>query len=159
MNRPTILWISILLVVGAAALTVGCRDDREVPFPPSLIGDYTGIYSYLELDQAGDTVVDTSQLITFRFTADDYQMEIDESIPESLRVFCDNLGPYELDNLVMLDCMGDDCNYTRGVCTQDWNPTGVFGLDQTSDTLRLNQEVTNPDGTRERRLLRLLPVN
>ena len=109
MNRQIATWILIFLLAGVAAFSFGCRDDREVPFPPSLVGNYTGIYSYLELGLAGDTVIDTSQLITFTFRTDEYQMEIDESIPESLRVFCDNLGPYKLDNQVTMNCDGDDC--------------------------------------------------
>lgn len=156
MKRFVGFWIVLLLVALAAAWTVGCRDDITVPFPPSLKSDYTGFYSFLEIGPLGDTITDTSQLITFRFTDDDYTMVMDTSIAESLRVFCDNRGLYTLGDGVTITL--EEPNFTRGVCTEDWDPDGFFGLDQTTDTVRLLQDLSDPTTGRKRRLLRLFPV-
>ena len=159
MSRSVLFWICLLIVLTMlAGWTIGCRNDINVPFPPSLVGDYTGIYSFVEVGVLGDTVYDTSQVITFRFTQSSYEMVKDTSIAESLRVFCDNLGEYELRDGVTMGCEGNDCNFTRGVCTEEWNPNGYFGLDQTSDTMRLLQDQTDSLGVRQRKLIRLVLV-
>ncbi|MEW5796612.1 MAG: hypothetical protein AB1772_09655 [Candidatus Zixiibacteriota bacterium] len=157
MKRAVWLWAAGLILTLAAALVVSCRDDVYVPFPPSINGNYTGIYKFTEIHNTVDTQIDTSQLIEFMFRKPDYSMDMDGSIAESSRVFCDVLGTYVLGNGVAMTIT--DSNYTRGVCTQYWGPGGYFSLDQTTDTTRLLHDSTaNVDGTTIRyiRLLRLV---
>jgi hypothetical protein len=127
------------------------------PFPPSLIGDYEGIYSYTEIDYGIDTIVDTSQLVTFRFTNDLYLMTIDATIPETLRVFCDVEGVYELLDGVQLTIT--DPNRTGAVCIYSWNPFGFFGLDQTMDTVRMRHDSIDSGGLRIIKIIRMLKVD
>ena len=140
MNRSVGIWIVLVGAALMAAIALSCRDDIEVPFPPSINGDYVGIYSFMEIENGADTTVDTSQLIEWRFRDGEYSMVMDGTIDEDLRVFCDVLGEYVLGNGVAM--VINDSNFTRGVCTQYWGPGGYFGLDQPSDTMRLLHDST-----------------
>jgi hypothetical protein len=133
-----------LVLVLVASLIVSCRDDIEVPLPPSINGNYVGIYHLMEIENSVDTITDTTQAVEFTFRKPDFSMDIDPAIPESSRVFCDVLGTYVLGNGVTLTVT--DSNYTRGVCTEDWAPGGFFQLDQTTDTLKLRHDVTTMVG-------------
>jgi len=135
MKRAVTFWIVVLGFSLIAGLYVSCRDDVEVPLPPSINGNYTGIYRFVRIENGVDTNVDTSQLVEVRFRKPDFSMDIDGSIPEELRVFCDVIGTYELGNGVAITIT--DSNSTRGVCTQYWGPGGYFGFDYTTDTLKL----------------------
>ena len=157
MKRSVSIWVLLLVAALAASWVVSCRDDVEVPYPPSVVGNYTGIYHYVEIQNGVDTVVDTTQLIEFTFRTDEYKMDIDGSIPESLRVFCDVIGDYELGNGV--EMVITEPNYTRGVCTEDWGPGGYFGLDQTSDTMRMLNDQLDSLGVRTIRYLRLFNID
>ena len=157
MKRSVSIWVVLLAIALAASWIVSCRDDVEVPFPPSVVGNYTGIYHFVEIQNGVDTVIDTTQLIEFTFRQAEFSMDIDGSIPESLRVFCDVLGEYELGNGI--DMTITDSNYTRGVCTQYWAPGGYFGLDQTTDTMRLLNDQLDSLGTRRVRSLRLVNID
>jgi hypothetical protein len=141
MLRAASLWTIVLVLVLAASLFVSCRDDVEVPLPPSINGNYVGTYHLVEIVNSVDTNTDTTQAIEFTFRKPDFSMDIDPMIPESLRVFCDVLGTYVLGNGVTMTVT--DSNYTRGVCTESWAPGGFFSLDQTTDTVRLKFDVTN----------------
>ena len=160
MFRAASLWAMVLVLVLAASLIVSCRDDVEVPLPPSINGNYVGIYHMVEIVNSVDTNIDTTQAIEFMFRKPDFSMDIDPMIPESLRVFCDVLGTYVLGNGVTMTVT--DSNYTRGVCTEYWAPGGFFNLDQTTDTVRLKFDVTtNVDGdlvrvVKELKLLRAI---
>ncbi len=140
MLRAVSLWATILVLLLGASLFISCRDDVEVPFPPSINGNYVGTYHLMIIKNGVDTLPDTSQSIEFTFRKPEFSMDIESTIPESLRVFCDVLGTYVLGNGV--DLTVTDSNYTRGVCTQDWAPGGYFSLDQTTDTLKLYHDVT-----------------
>ncbi len=153
MKRIASFWMVLLAVVLVASFIVSCRDDIEVPLPPSINGDYTGIYQFIEIENAVDTVTDTTQVIEFRFRNGDYDMVMDGTIAESLRVFCDVMGEYVLGNGVAMTIM--DSNFTRGVCTQYWGPGGYFGLDQTTDTMRLLHDSID-GGSRYIKRLRLV---
>ena len=157
MKRSVSIWVVLLVVVLASSWILSCRDDVEVPFPPSVIGNYTGIYQFVEIENGVDTVIDTTQLIEFTFRQTGYTMDIDGSIPESLRVFCDIQGEYELGNGVDMTII--DSNYTRGVCTQYWSPGGYFSLDQTSDTVRMLNDQLDSLGVRRVRYLRLFNID
>jgi len=157
MKRVVTFWMAVLLLSLVASLVVSCRDDIEVPFPPSINGSYTGIYRFIEIENGTDTVTDTTQCIAFRFRKPDYSMDMCGDIAESLRVFCDVLGTYVLGNGLSMTIT--DPNYTRGVCTEYWGPGGTFGLDQTTDTLKLLHDSTNSQsGTRFIKQVKLLPV-
>ena len=140
MLRAVSLWATILVLALTASLIVSCRDDIEVPLPPTINGNYVGTYHYVQIENNVDTQVDTTQAVEFTFRKPELSMDIESTIPESLRVFCDVLGTYALGNGVEISVT--DSNYTRGVCTQGWCPDGYFSLDQTTDTLKLYHDVT-----------------
>jgi hypothetical protein len=157
MKRSVSIWIVLLAMALASSWILSCRDDVNVPFPPSIVGKYTGIYQFIEIENNVDTVIDTTQLVEFQFRQTEYKMDIEGTIPESLRVFCDVIGEYELGNGV--DMGITDSNYTRGVCTQYWSPGGYFSLNQTSDTLRMLNEQIDTAGVRRVRSLRLVNID
>lgn len=157
MKRSLGLWVILVLLVSTLTWVVGCRNDIEVPFPPTLLGLYEGIYSYVEIQNGIDTIVDTSQLVTFKFGDEFYLMTKDETIPDSLRVFCDIEGDYGLDNGVQLTIT--DPNRTRGVCTFEHNPFGSFGLDQTSDTIRMRHDSTDKEGIQHIKYIRMIKLD
>ena len=154
MKRSVSIWVILLVMVFTSSWILSCRDDVVIPFPPSIVGNYTGIYQFVEIQGSVDTVVDTTQLIEFIFRKTVFSMDIDGSIPESLRVFCDVQGEYELGNGV--DMTITDSNYTRGVCTQYWGPGGYFSLDLTTDTVRMLNDKLDSLGVRRIRLLKIV---
>lgn len=157
MKRSVSLWLVLLGLTLVASIVLSCRDDIEVPFPPSINGDYLGIYSYMEIRGGTDTAFDTSQAIEWRFRDGEFSMVMDGTIDEEERVFCDVLGEYVLGNGVAMTVT--DPNFTRGVCTESWGPDGYFGLDQTTDTTRLLHDSTglvNGVSTRFIKQLRLV---
>lgn len=153
-------WVVVLVVAFVVSLLVACRDDVVVPFPPTIDGIYTGYYSVMLINLNNqDTAVDTSQLVQCRFREPNFSMVKDGSIPESLRVFCDVEGEYELGNGVALSVT--DPNFTRGVCTEEWNPSPTgdtlsYGLDQTTDTMRMLCSYVADDTLRWIKLFRLV---
>ena len=152
-KRVGLLAITAGLIAGLV-WSLGCRDDVFVPFPEDLAGDYTGYYSLLQIEGV-DTVVDTTQMVDFRFTTASYNMKF--ILPtEEIRFFCDAAGLYELENGVQF--MEEDPNLTNKVCTPDNNPTGSFGLDQSSikDTIVIKQDLTE-EGVRKIKTLKLSP--
>lgn len=142
MKSSVSFWVVVLTLALAAGVFMSCRDDVTVPFPPTINGRYVGYYSLQKIELASlDTVVDTSQLVSCTFRDGDFAMVKDGSIEEADRVFCDVEATYILGNGVEMEIT--DSNFTRGVCTQEWGPGGYFGLDQTTDTMRLLQDVTD----------------
>jgi len=135
MQKDMMLPAGLAALVVTFLLMVACPDDVMVPLPPSINGNYTGIYRFLQVENGTDTVVDTSQLVEVRFRKPDYAMDMATGIPENLRVFCDVLGTFELSNGVALNIT--DSNSTLGVCTPSWGPGGYFSYDYTTDTLKL----------------------
>jgi hypothetical protein len=134
------LAIAVGLIVGLS-WSLGCRDDIVVPFPPTLAGDYTGTYRYVEISSGINTLVDTTQTVDWRFTNTTYNMKV--VLPtEEVRFFCDCAGDYELVSGVQL--IETDDNLTNKVCTPLHNPKGAFGLDQSSiqDTILIAQDLT-----------------
>jgi len=141
-----------LILLTLLLLTACSRDEKVIP--PSVVGNYTGIYQFVEIENGVDTMVDTSQLIEFTFRQQEFSMDMHASIPESLRVFCDVVGTYELGNGVELNIT--DSNFTRDVCSQYWGPGGYFSLDQTTDTMRLLNDELDSLGVRRVRDLRIV---
>ena len=144
-----------LLVLAMLVLTA-CSEDKVIPpnDDSSIVGNYTGIYQYTEIQNGVDTVIDTTQLIELTFRQQEYSMSIDTSIPDSLRVFCDVTGTYELGNGINMSIA--DSNYTRGVCPAHWGLGGFFSLSQTTDTLRMLNDMTDSLGVRRLRYLRIV---
>jgi hypothetical protein len=147
-------WVVLVVLVLAVALTLGCRDDVVVPEPPTINGHYSGIYSLLKINlNSLDTTIDTSQAVDCTFKDGDFTMDKSGTVDEADRVFCDIEATYVLTNGVEITVT--DSNYTRGVCTQEWCPAGYFGLDQTTDTMRLLHDVSE-DSIRWVKLLKLV---
>jgi len=139
MKKSVGFWIVLLVLALGFSWSVGCRDDVNVPFPPSLLGDYHGTFAYQKVDGI-DTLVNEEALITFRFTSSDFSMYKDSTIPESLRVFCDVAGEYEVEDGVSMTLV--DSSLTPVTCFLNWGPDGFFGLDQTTDSVKLTQVKT-----------------
>jgi len=129
--------VSLLLLAGVVLFAYGCRKDLFVEPPPSLSGDYVGIYIYKFAGQA-----ETSQPVTWRFTSSGYTMRYDDSRGDG-RKFCDNVGEYtyqgsSVDFTSVLD------NLNQDLCSPDQNPVGRFSVDnpdEFDDTLYLVQAV------------------
>jgi hypothetical protein len=150
-KRVGLLAITVGLIAGLV-WSLGCRDDVFVPFPENLAGDYTGYFTLLQIEGV-DTVVDTTQMVDFRFTTASYNMKL--ILPtEEIRFFCDCAGTYKLENGVQF--AEDDPNLTNKVCTPANNPNGFFGLDQSSieDTIVIKQDLTD-EGVRKIKTLKL----
>jgi hypothetical protein len=140
--------VAIAALIGLIAVAIACRDDVFVEPPPSLTGDYTGVYIY---KIGGQTP--TEQRITWRFSSNGYSMYWDEQNPgpDSTRYFCDCSGEYEL---------GDGVNLIEIVpvvgvitCDTSLNPKGPFQLDQSTDTVKLTQYDANDDVLKTVKLL------
>lgn len=155
-NRVIGFWVTLCLLTFAASLFVSCRDDVVVPFPPSLQGNYKGIYTYRVVDNVNQTDSSYEQLIRWRFTNAEYQLRKDSTIAESLRVFCDVDGEYEIGTGV--EMVIEDPNVSRSVCTEGWGPEGAFSLDQTTDTVRLQRISAEGNGLEVTRLVRLVLI-
>ncbi len=152
MKKSVGLWIILLVLALGVSWMTGCRDDINVPFPESLLGDYHGTFAYQEVIGI-DTPVNEQDLITFRFTSGDFSMYKDTTIPESLRIFCDVAGEYELEDGVVMALV--DSSLTPVTCFLGWGPDGFFGLDQTTDSVKLTQ-VKTVGGTEITTRIRLL---
>jgi hypothetical protein len=152
MKKSVGLWIVLLLVALGFSWVVGCRDDVLVPFPPSLLGNYHGTYQYQAVVGI-DTQENEIAPITFKFTSGDFNMYKDSTIPESLRIFCDVAGEYSLEDGVLMTLT--DSSLTPVTCFLNWGPNGFFGLDQTTDSVKLTQ-VRNEGGTEITTRIRLL---
>lgn len=124
-----------LILVSLCVLLAGSCDSPVGPPPPSLTGDYEGIYLHQIEDQA-----EQAQLITWRFTSTGYHMRYDEENGEG-RKFCDNVGEYELvDSMAVLTTTL--ANLKEDSCPPESNPEGEFAIFQPNvedDTLRLVQ--------------------
>lgn len=152
MRAGTVAVFLLLLVVLAWA--IGCRDDVIVPFPETLIGDYTGTISLMQIDGV-DTVTDTTNEVTVRFTNKTYVLKV--VAEDDLLYFCSSSGDYTLENGVLF--VENEDNLDAQVCTPDDNPRGFFGLDQTSlaPRIQIKQDQT-VDGIRNIKTLLLEKV-
>jgi hypothetical protein len=138
----------LAVILGIFLLLVGaCRDDVFVEPPPSLTGDYEGIYSYKVGNQTP-----AEQRITWRFTSNAYLMYFDE-VNGTEQIFCNVRGEYQLENGVNL--MQIDSNLTGDLCNFGQNPTGFFALEQ-ADTLKMTQFIADEDVLK---VIKLVPAN
>ncbi len=158
MRIRTTVGVLILLTV---LLLAACRKDVEPPDDddidgPTIVGNYSGTYRFTQIESGVDTTIDSTQSIRLQFRADEYLLSIGNP-PDSLQVFCDIIGTYELGSSIYFSPA--DSNYTRGVCPPHWGFGGYFGLDQTTDTLRLLNDGVDSFGVRRIRELRLVNVN
>lgn len=121
---------SLILLFGVLAVFIGCAEDVYVEPPPSLTGDYVGVYIIKEgsqVEQSGD--------ITWRFSQNGYQMRYQDIPTDTISCECD--GQYELENGVTL--IEISSNPTQIRCDDSRNPTGFFQLDQSTDTVKMTQ--------------------
>jgi hypothetical protein len=61
MRNKAVFFVILLVLTVALGWSTGCRKNVEVPFPPSLAGNYTGVYSIQVIDGI-DTLVTESTL-------------------------------------------------------------------------------------------------
>jgi len=121
-----------LMGLALVALTGSICDDRPGDPPPTLIGEYEGIYICRFAGQA-----EQEQAITWRFTSVGYRLSYDEA-NGSGRQFCDAAGTYEwMGSRTTLTEV--DPNVLHSQCNEDQNPKGYFGIDQSTDTLVMVQ--------------------
>ncbi|UCC44394.1 MAG: hypothetical protein JSU65_00235 [Candidatus Zixiibacteriota bacterium] len=148
------LGVVLILVVFGVVLAglFGCRDDVEVPWPPTLAGKYTGTMQLLRIDGI-DTLVDTSNNVNVRFGSESYNIKVIDPVP--ILFFCSSSGEYELANGV--EFFQEEDNLEKQVCTPDDNPTGFFGLDQHSQPgkVLIKQDALDEDGVRSIKTLEL----
>jgi len=121
---------SFIIALGVLAIFIGCAKDVFVEPPPTLTGDYTGVY----IIKMG-TQVPLEEPITWRFSQNSYQKRWDDTKIDS-NLFCDFDGTYELENGVTLN----ETSYSIQLkCNPDQDPIGFFQLDQSTDTLKMTQ--------------------
>ena len=121
---------SLIFLFGVLAVFIGCAEDVYVEPPPSLTGDYVGVFIIKEGNQVAE-----SGDITWRFSQNGYQMRYQDIPTDTISCECD--GQYELENGVNL--IETSSNPTQITCTASRNPTGFFQLDQSTDTLKMTQ--------------------
>jgi len=121
----------LILLFGVLAIFIGCAEDVFVDPPPTLTGDYTGVYIYKEGNQR-----ETRQYITWRFSKNSYQNRFNDSAEQDT-LFCETDGQYELVNGVNL--IETSSNSTQITCNVEQNPTGFFQLDQSTDSVKMTQ--------------------
>ncbi len=153
MRKFARFWVVALVFTIGIACFIGCRGDITVPEPPTLNGRYVGLYTYTEVTNGTDTLYDTTQAVSFKFTSTSFSMRVEED--ESDRVFCDVDGKYELGSA------GAELTYTDPsvgvkICTESYGPEGAYSLDQTSDTTRLLHIHSDEDGVVVNKRLRLV---
>jgi len=124
--------VSLVLLTLIVLACLQCRKDVFVEPPPSLMGEYEGIYIYKFAGQA-----EQEQLITWRFSSISYRVSYDEE-NGSGRQFCDAAGTYEWAGS-RTTLIETDPNVRASLCITDQNPTGVFAIDQSTDTLVMIQ--------------------
>ena len=139
---------SFIVALGVLAFFIGCADDVFVEPPPTLTGDYTGVYIIKE-----GTQVPIEEYITWRFSQNSYQMRFDDTVEQGDPVNCDCDGTYDLENGVRLN--ETNPNPTRLTCDADKNPKGFFQLDQSTDTLKMTQYDAQDDILKTIKLLKV----
>ena len=129
--------VCLVLLAGVLLFVYGCRKDVFVDPPPSLTGEYQGIYIYKFEGQT-----ESSQPIIWRFTSLSYTMWYDEESGTG-QTFCDNRGQYVMDgSTVTMETT--DPNLNADVCATGANPAGAFAVYHPTiedDTLKLIQVV------------------
>jgi len=111
----------LILLFGVLAIFIGCAEDVFVDPPPTLTGDYTGVYIYKE-----------GKYITWRFSKNSYQNRFNDSAEQDT-LFCETDGQYELVNGVNL--IETSSNSTQITCNVEQN----FQLDQSTDSVKMTQ--------------------
>jgi hypothetical protein len=142
--------VVLLAVLAIAAIAVwSCRKDVTITPPPTLTGDYVGTYCYKTANQPEEC-----QLITVRFTSDQFIVRIDPSVADDDRKFCDFDGEYELGANIIMRPRCDPVKYPGSpYCQIDPNPTqqgcdsdkdgyGTFVVDQSVEGKLLLQLVS-----------------
>ena len=145
---------AVVVVVGA--LIASCASDIYLDPPPSLAGSYFGWYSRTDEGGAG---VKQEQRILWLFTDQKWILDIDTTHMTDFCI-CESSGRYALEDRVRLTI---DASQPLGVlceaCIESLNPSGLFELDRSTDTLKLRQLLTDESaGTSILVEIKLLPV-
>lgn len=153
MKKRAYLLLAIFVITLAASWLVSCRDDVFVPYPPSVIGRYEGLYTYTGVQNGRDTVIEHP--IKWVFTSSTFDMDVDTTLLATPRIICDALGQYDLSSGVSLDSV--NLNVKNDQCNPDLGPTDRFSLDQSDpDTMRLRQIGTDGNGNEYDKYIRLV---
>lgn len=150
-----------ILILLALIFLAACTRDDAVVLPedqseiigPSIDGDYTGTYRFLQIENGIDTTIDTTQDIRLQLRSGQYLMSLGD-LADSTIDACSVVGTYELGAGVNMSVA--DSNYTRAVCPRPYGFGGSFALDQSTDTLRLLSDQLDSLGVRQIRELKIV---
>ncbi len=143
--------LSLLLAIAALlVIAISCADDIILESPPSLQGEYHGLYSFTK-NYSG--TVSSPQTLTVSitkwiFTETGYNMKVDDSTG-----FCSPFGRYTLTDKVELRQDQNGCYGT--VADETLNPEGDFTLRRPTDSVVLTQVNTDKDAFVEIKLERV----
>jgi hypothetical protein len=140
MNKFTIF---LILCGSIVSFGIECNDCRDCPLPPTINGNYLGIYAIVEIHSGTDTVRSLEQPVYVEFRKPEYSFELEPGEPESLRVACNFVGQYVLSAGVILE--GGPPNSADSCSDTSLYPRGFFALDQKTDTMRLTRDTTTAD--------------
>ena len=143
--------LSLVLALLALLVTaISCADDIILESPPSLQGEYTGLYSYTK-NRSTNPVTEQVAVAKWIFTESGYNMQVDES--DDAVAFCSPFGRYTLTDKVELRETQNGCAGT--IADASLNPTGEFTLRRPTDSVVLSQLNTDIDAFIEIKLERV----
>ena len=133
MNR-LLVFLGCLVVL---VLVLGCQSDLLLPEAESLVGTYTGTYTYITNYAAGQQEERISEYVIFIFDETAYHMNLDTT-QELENCFCAVDGKWKLVEGVRLkeDNSGPE-EGCEGACNEEMNPEGVFVRETVADSLIL----------------------
>jgi len=130
----------ILVSAVTVMLIIACRGDVVLEPPPSLVGDYVGVYIYKT--GLGDQADSLMQPVTFDFQENLWHMYIDTlSADFNPNVcLCNAWGPYAITDRVRLELNDPDrpapvppCD----ACDTKQSPQGLYALEQPPGGIKL----------------------
>ena len=123
--------VSRLIAAGTVlCIAFGCSEEFEPTDTPSLLGDYSGSISIWE--GVNDLI---SQDIDWRFDDGVFVMWLRGE--ESGREFCDVSGTYNYEYNQFEMTIDSVWVTDGGTCDQSRNPSGLFTIDRSTDSLKL----------------------
>ena len=142
----------LLAILALLVIAISCADDIILESPPSLQGEYHGVYNYTinYSGTLGSPQTSSVQIDAWKFTETGYNMKV-ENDPTKL-AFCSPYGKYTLSDKVELRQDADGC--TGVVANKDLNPEGDFTLRRPADSVIMTQINTDKDAFIEIKLAR-----